>query len=200
MRTFISALALTSAVFLTACSAPAEDRSAAQLESDSSVASPTDESVGSGFGIDTKLCIGNFTSEAVTVRFTEFISAEGEQQNDGSRVVRLDRNQTTCAWGHTSKALGNDVEGTITLLTPRGRPLEFGAENPSIGSPTASAGCMFQQFSVGQWVKGDNGIFQIALSREADTRSKQFQLSLNDSRNPQDTSYEACKDWGITRG
>ena len=188
-------LALTAVLLTTACG-DQEQRSASSeseaplmsSESDSAAptSEPTEEPVGSGGNLGTRICIINEST-----RYRPFVTFSKKDSETGAGTVAYQEQ----ACGEGTFASSTDVEGRISPDKAL-RTLNFYAKNPWIGKPSSAFAyadgpgfrydrCVSQEgFDVNEERIWDDGVIRYAVKRLPDNNWKQFTITVTDSQDP----------------
>jgi hypothetical protein len=150
--------------------------------------SSNDEGSRQAGGLGTRICIINFWTDTVRVKFTN------KDTDTGTGPLRP--NNTFCAEG--TKGVLPDVDGTLVFPEPA-RALYFGAVLDNRGDflPVVSLGqfavndpqpsmpekfCLGPSFKVGDDALWDNGTIRVTISRLPDDQWKEFNLVIKPSQ------------------
>lgn len=197
-------LALTAALLTAACGnqeqrsaawialnnepASATDDSLMSPESDPASPSgdPTDEPVGSGGNLGTRICIINEST-----RYRPSVTFSKKDSETGAGTVAYQEQ----ACGEGTFGSSTDVEG---LISPdkQLRSLSFYAKNPWVGKPSSAFayadgpgfkydGCVSHEgFDVNEERVWDDGVVRYAVKRLPDNNWKEFTITVSDTQNP----------------
>ena len=137
--------------------------------------------LGIGLARSTKVCVENRSS------VTPDVTVPRKDQQSGEGLLKF--GATACASGKFILKGNMDVVVKIDVPAPNA-PMEFGANNPDIGYPSAvlaqyGAGkCLSFSYAVGESHTWFDGLLMYVVEREPDAGGKVFRVTIENSKNP----------------
>lgn len=136
--------------------------------------------------LGTQVCVRNETGEptGISVNFSK-----SDSSNSGSLLAAGDEQQRC---GEGTVFIGNDVIGKIYFSKEGSATYEFRATNPWAGKPSGGFNqdtsrdnaCKAGDFEVGNAVTYDDGLYSITMSRQSDSKWKEFLITIKPTTEP----------------